>query len=337
MAYSDFGPPRRSRRRRNIALLVTLLVIFGVLALAVRYRTERREGIDYLETAEEVAVAHSEMAERLGSLFQGLGSEDRPAVELRLETLGVEARDARRLLEEMVVTRPVAEVSGLMTVAVEAWEDAINALDDAIIDVLDAEDGVRSGDEQLRAAFELLRLGDRAYQGVLEGVALLDPDLVPAAFPQVTYTGGEYAALYDSTVIAERLRRLGTLSELVDVAITATTVPEPVSEGVGGIWTVPASESLGVEITVSNTGNVPAEQVNVVITLQRAASSERIDPLGQLIPAIEPGESETLLFPELDVAPGVVYTITAVASLQDGVVDETDDNTWTLVFERNAE
>jgi len=338
MAYSDLGPPRRSRRRRNLVLLTVLLLIVGVLTLAVRYRTERRESIDYLTTAEEVAARHGGFAERLGALLQGLGQEERPSVILRLETLAVEARDAGRLLDDMVVTRPVAKVSGSMGVAVGAWNDALAAIDDAMIAVLDAEDGDTSGDERLRAAFELLKLGDRAYQGVLAEVALLDPELVPMAFPEFTYTGGEYAALYNASVIAERLRLVPTLSEIVDVAIVATTVPAPVSEGTGGIWAIPASAAFAVEVTVSNNGNVAAENINVVVTLQQLASSERIPPLGRVIPAIEPGASEILTFTDLAPEAGLVYTVTAVASLGEDVVDQTvDDNTWTLTFERNAE
>lgn len=336
MAYTDFGPPRRSRRRRNVVVLILLLAVIGVLTLAVRYRTERRESIDYLSTAKEVAVQHAAMADRLGTLFQELGVEDRPAIILRLESLAAESHDYRMQLEDIAVTRPVAEVSGFMAVAVVSWDDAVAAIDDAIVAVLDAEEGDLSGDEALWSAFQLLRVGDRAYAGVIAGIAELDPEIVPAAFPEVSYAGGRYAALYDAPVIAERLRQMPTLSESRDVQLTAATVPEPVNEGAAGIWTIPASDTLVLEVTVSNTGNVTAELVTVVVTLQKANSSEAIPPLGQVIPAIPPGKSEVLAFENLDVEPGNVYTITAEASFEDGP-DAVDDNTWTLSFERNAE
>jgi hypothetical protein len=339
MAFSDYAPPRRSRRRRNIAVIITVMLVVGVLALAVRYRTERRESIDYLEAAEEVAIAHSAMAERLGTALQGLGEEDRPALIQRLESLAAEANEARRTLGAAVVTRPVAAVSGLMTVAVHSWDDGIAALDDAIIAVLDAEEGDLSGEDELEAAFDLLRLGDRGYVSVLEEVSRLDPEIVPAPFPEVSYVEGAYAALYDATVIAERLRRFsGSLSQVSDVALIAATIPEPVSEGVGGVFAIPASDSFVVEVTVSNTGNVVVERVSVVVSLQKAASSEQIPPLGIVIPSIEPGASETLRFTDFDPEPGVVYTVTAVATLEEGVVDgQLDDNSWSLIFERNPE
>ena len=71
--------------------------------------------------------------------------------------------------------------------------------------------------------------------------------------------------------------------------------------------------------------------------MQRTGSAEQLPPLGKVIPSIEPGASETLIFEDLDPEPGAVYTITAVASLEEGVQDVTDDNTWSLVFKRNAE
>ncbi len=336
MAYSDFGPPRRSRRRRNIVILIVLAVVVGVLVLAVRYRTERRESIDYLTLAEEVATQHGDMAEQLGTLFQGLGREDRPTLELRLETLATDARDAADQLDDQIVSRPIGEVAGLMSVAANAWADGIETLGSAIIAILDAEPDDESGDETLREAFELIRLGDRAYERAVGAVAELDAELVPSPMPDVTYTEGQYEPLYNHVLVADRLRRQGGLAELVDVALSAITVPAPVSEDGAGIWSIPASDSLALEVTISNTGNVIVEGVSVLVTLQRVASSEEFAPLGRLIPSIEPGKSEILLFEELAAEPGEVYSITATATVEGGP-DETDDNTFNLVFERNAE
>jgi hypothetical protein len=336
MAYSDFSPARRSRRRRRVVILILLLVVVGVLVLAVRYRTERRESIDYLTAAEEVALEHAEMAEQLGVLFQGLGQEDRPALELRLETFAADAADAVAVLDELVVARPVGEVAGLMTVATESWADGLRALDEAIIAILDAEPNDVTADEQLKVAFELIRLGDRAYLRTLEAIAELDPEIVQAPLPEVTYAGGQFAPLYNPSVVAERLRRQGTLAELVDVALVAITVPEPVSESAGGIRTIPASDELALTVTVSNTGNVVAENITVLVTLQRVGSNEAIEPLSQLIPSIDPDESEIREFPNLSAIPGEVYSITATATVA-GSEDSTDDNSFTLVFERNAE
>ena len=336
MAYSDFGPPRRSRRRRNVVVLILVLAVVGVLVLAVRYRTERRESIDYLAAAEEVALQHAEMADELGALFQGLGQEERPAVALRLESLSVDALSATNQLADLVVTRPVAETSGLMAVAVGAWGDGVAAVEAAIVSILDAEEGDLSADEQLRAAFDMLRLGDRAYELVVASTEDLDPEIVPMAFPIVRYTTGDFSTLYDAQVIAERLRRIDGLSEQRDVAISALTIPKPVSEGAGGIWAIPASDDLALEVTVSNTGNVITEKVTITVTLQRVAGNEDPIEFSQLIPAIEPLASEVRLFENLDAEPGVVYNITAVATIE-GDGDPTEDNTFTLVFERNAE
>ncbi len=336
MAYSDFAPPRRSRRRRNIVILIIAALVVGVLVLAVRYRTERRESIDYLTAAEEIAEQHDAMSEQLGALFQGLGQEDRPALEQRLETLSVDATETVKLLEAQVVSRPVGEVAGLMGVAVVAWAEGIDTLGSAIVAILDAEDGDESGDEGLREAFELIRLGDRAYERAVAAVARLDPELVSTPFPEVSYAQGQYAPLYNHEIVANRLRLQGGLAELIDVALVANTVPQPVSEDAAGIWTIPASDELTLEVTVSNTGNVVVERVSVLVELQRVASSETFAPLGQLIPAIEPGQSELLVFSNLEAEPGEVYSVTATATVETGD-DLTDDNTFNLVFKRNAE
>jgi len=337
MAYSDFPVPKRSRRRRNGIIFIVLAVIIGLLALAVRYRTERRESIDYLNAAEDLAVQNQDMSARLAAVFQGLGTEERPAMVQRLKTLAERTAEARKTLNALPVTRPVAEASGLMTVAINAWDDAMQMMDDAIIQVLDANPGDTSGDEQLAAAFEQLRLGDLAYAGFLDAVARLDPDLVPMDFPTVAYVDDVNDALYDAPAIAGRLRQIRTLSEDRDVSIIAATIPAPVSEQAGGIWVVPESDSFALEVTVSNTGNVVAEKITVTVSLQRAASSEDPAVFSQLIAALDPQESGSRLFEDLVVEPGVVYKLTAVASFEEGINDATKDNEWSLVFERNSQ
>jgi len=335
MAYSDFAPPRRSRRRRNVIILVVALSVVGVLALAVRYRTERRESIDYLEAAEEVSRDHAEISEQLGTLLQGLGGEDRPGLELRLETLETRAQTLADTLDEAVIPRPVAEVSGLLSVATMSWSHGIADMREAILSILDAEESDGIGDVALRDAFDRLRVGDVAYSEALSAINELDPELLPTGFPAVSYTAGSYAPLYDATLVADRLRHLGTLAEVVDVALVVTTDPEPVSGSDSGIWTIPASDSLSLQVRVSNTGNVVAENITVLVTLQRVGSAEVIDPVSRLIPSIAQGESEIRTFENLPAEPGVMYSLTATATVED-VDDPTDDNTRTLVFERNT-
>jgi len=336
MAHYDFGSPRRSRRRRNIIIFIVLLVVVGVLVLAVRYRTERREAIDYLTVADEVGREHSDIAEQLGTLLQGLGGEDRPAMEQRLETLAAQARTLAHKLDDQVVPRPVAEVSGLMAVAADSWADGIETLKDAILAILDADENDVSADTALRDAFDLMRVGDAAYARAVAGLVDVDPVMVPTTFPDVSYTAGSFGPLYNASVVADRLRQQGTLAELVDVKLKAITTPEPVSDNGSGVWTIPASDSLSLTVTVSNTGNVAAENITVLVTLQRVGSAEVIDPSSQLIPSIAPGDSDIRVFENLNADPGAVYSITATASVAD-VNDLTDDNTFNLVFERNAE
>jgi hypothetical protein len=336
MAYSDFAPHHRWRRRRNVVLLIVLVVIIGVVTLAVRYRTERRESIDYLAVAADMGRSHADIADELGMLLQGLGGGDRPDMELRLDTMAGNARQLADTLAEQVVPRPVSEASGLMVVAASSWADGIADVGQAINAILDGDESEGTGDANLRSAFDLIRVGDRAYARGVAAMAKLDPEIVPTEFPDVSYTEGVYAPLYDAAAIADRLRQQGTLAKLVDVKLVGLTDPEPVSESDAGIWTIPASDSLSLQVKVSNTGNVTAENITVLVTLQRVGSAETIEPVSQLIPSIDPGQSEILDFENLAAEPGAVYSLTATATVAD-VEDPTDDNTFSLVFQRNTQ
>ena len=110
----------------------------------------------------------------------------------------------------------------------------------------------------------------------------LDPELVPSPLPEVQYASAQYAPLYNHAIVANRLRLQGGLAEVVDVALTANTVPEPVSESTGGIWTIPASESLSLEVTVSNIGNVIVENVTILAHEQIGEELEQDDPIGSI-------------------------------------------------------
>jgi hypothetical protein len=75
----------------------------------------------------------------------------------------------------------------------------------------------------------------------------------------------------------------------------------------------------------------------VTVTLRLQGSNDAPTASSQLIPAIEDGTSVTIPFDSLNVEPGQVYAASVAATFEDGPDANDDDNTWSLVFERNAE
>jgi hypothetical protein len=205
---------------------------------------------------------------------------------------------------------------------------------DAIVDVLDGPDA-QTGDARLQSAFDLLRVGDRAFSGFTAAVAAIEADLVIPEYPEVAFTGGERSALYDSVVIASRLRNIVKLEGDHDVAIIVTIEPEPLVQE-GSIPIVPNAEQFIVNLVVSNEGNLIENRI--IVSLEgdpQSADAERID-LQQLVPSLEAGTSTTITFDISDlVIPGELYELRARAVIAE---DETpENNSWSLVLVRNAE
>ncbi len=324
---------RRARRRRNLLLLVILAIVVALVVLAVRYRTEERQTSDFLALAEELADGEMEMSASLTGLLTDIGDLERPDIIARLETLAERSNAVRdRLEDEAVVPRPAAKVSGLFSVAVDSWTVAVGGLAQAFTAVLDSDNGDETGDRMLARAFEDLRVGDAAYRSFLEEVDAIDPELVTRDFPTVAFASGDAEPLFDATVIAARLRAIRKLAETHDVAVTANTEPEAVTDG-NGVHVLPVAESYTVLAVVTNEGNVGEESIEVSLRLLAPTAGTPPIEATELIPFLDAGEATTVPFEALSLAPGLLYELRIVASISDDA--DAQDNTFELPFFTN--
>ncbi len=315
-------------------IILILVTLGGVVALAVQYRTDRRVAVDYLDAAKMVADDEQLLSAGLAEVFFGVGDLERQEILDRLEELAATSADVREELAGLETTGSVAESHGFLTVAVGAWDDSLAMMDDAIVEVLDGPDE-QTGDARLRTAFDLLRVGDRAYFGFLGAVAQIESDIVIPEFPEVSFTGGERQALYDSAAIASRLRNIVKLEGDHDVSIIVTIEPEPLVQE-GSIPIVPNDEQFIVNLVVSNEGNLVETRITVSLEGDpQSADVERID-LQQLVPSLEAGASTTVSFDISDlVVPGELYELRVRAIIAED--ENPENNSWSLVLVRNAE
>ena len=331
MAYPPLAASRRPRRRATFAILFIITVIVGIVVLAVRFRTERRDAVDYLAAAKEVADEQQVLAGGLAELLATISELERPDILGRLGDLAFDSDTSVERLELVTVTSAIGETAGFFSVATAAWNKGLDALDDAVVEVLDGADDGRLGDRMLAVAFDDLRVGDRAYQLFRESLSDLDPELVTREYPDFGYTEGERADLYDANVISARLRAVLGLEENLDISVRATTDPEPLGTE-NGVRVVPDSDSFSVQIVVTNEGNVVAELITVSLQLF-AAGGDEPEQRSELIAVLEPGAATTVSFPDLPVGPGVAYELRIRADVADD--DVPDNNVWELIFIRN--
>ena len=330
MAYPPLSSSRRPRRRATVAILIIVGLVIGIIALAVRYRTERRDSVDYFALAKEIADDQVLIASGLADLFTTLGDLERPDILDRVSGLGAESEAMRKRLASGTVTAAVGEVNGYFAVAIASWDEALNALDEAIIEILDGEGDGRLGEVMLGSAFDDLRVGDRAYQLFRESLDDVEPDLVTRDYADFGYVSGDREILYDAAVIANHLRTTLRFEENRDISVRATTEPEPLGSE-NGVRVVPDSDSFSVQVVVTNEGNVTAELVTVALKLSSAEgeSEER----SEIVAILEPGQATTVPFADFVLVPGVVYELQVTAVNPDD--DVPDNNVWDLTLIRN--
>jgi hypothetical protein len=315
-------------------IIVILATLAGVVALAVQYRTDRRVAVDYLDAAKLIADDEQLLSSGLAEVFFGIGELERQEILDRLDELASSSAEVRAEMAGLETTSDVVEAHGFLTVAVGAWDDALGIMGDAIVEVLDGQDA-QTGDARLQSAFDLLRVGDRAFFGFTEAVSAIDAEFVIPEYPVVAFTGGERSALYDPVVVASRLRNTVKLEGDHDVAIVVTIEPEPLVQE-GSIPIVPNAEQFIVNLVVSNEGNLVENRITVSLEGDpQSADVEMID-LQQLVPSLEAGASTTITFDISDlVIPGELYELRARAVIAED--ENPGNNSWSLVLVRNAE
>ena len=331
MAYPPLATSRRPRRRVTVVALLVVAVTIGLVALAVRFRTERRDAIDYLAAAKQLADDQVPMSGSLSDLLGSLDDLERPDILGRVSGLDQEFQDLAALLDAVIVTAAMGEVNGFFVVAVSSWGAALGALDVAIVEVLDGVDDGRAGELMLAEAFADLRVGDRAYERFRAAVDELDPELRAPEFPDVAYVVGQQPLLYDAKVIANRLRATLRFEENRDVSVRATTDPEPLGSA-DGVPVVPDSESFAVQVVVTNEGNVAADLITVSFTLTQVGG-EGFEERSEIVAMLDAGGATTVLFGDIMLEPGAGYRLRIAADIAHD--DVPDNNVWELDFIRN--
>lgn len=338
MAYPSLAPHRRSfdsrRRRRRIIVSLVVVTAVALIALAVRYRTEERRALDYMAVATEVAQNQAEAADSLTQMLIDLGALERQDIMSRIESLGEQAEDDARLLAAQNVPASVAEANGYLAVALDAWRESLTSLEATVLLILDTEEDELEGNTALTSAFELLRVGDRAFAGFLEAKSRIEGDVAAGPIAEVAYVAEERENLFDGVRIADRLRVTLRFVERHDISVTARTDPAPLGTR-NDRPVVPTSETFTVLGVVTNRGNVAEEGIEVTMSLRAGPGDETQITREQLILSLAPGEATTVEFADLTLVPGAFYDLRLTAS----IAEDADplNNFFELSFYRNQD
>lgn len=326
-----FTPIRRRRRRRTALIVVVVLAVIAGAGYAVtRLQSEQQIRREYLDVAFEVADGQHDAAARFSDMVIRLDELSRPAVVGLLEELEELVIDLSRRLESADPPSGRFERAHVFfAVAAQEWKDGIIATRSGI-ETLSQSPLDPDGLATLSVGLVALRVGDASYADFSEVMLELEAAELGREFPGVAFVPSESELLFEAPDIARRIFLTPDLGVVRNLAVADVKLePGPVGTE-EGVPVVPLSESLDVEVTISNRGTIAEESITVQLDVVSSDGSQVT--FDQDIDVIEPGALSSVVFEDIPADPGGLYE--AVAGLPDEDDDPSDD-TRSLVFIRD--
>jgi hypothetical protein len=309
-AAAIFGAPLR-RRRRVPWWVLPVIIVIGLALLAGTLRSETREVVLYIDTAQPLMVEQAAIAESFESLVRrDLATIEREDFSTLISRAETSLRDANAELEALDPPDSAAVADELLRLALTSWESGMNDFGLGILEAADEPTSPMPLD-RLNEGILDLRLGDAAYELFLaESMELINEvDVDVGEFPAVSFAAGE-PTLSSAESLATFVRTSSQLGIRSDVAITSVVFDPPDSGGQtpDGAEIFPVTESLLLQATVSNAGNQAEKGLVLTVTL--------LDSVGDLIATeqseqldLQAGESASVTFTALPVVPGQRYLL----------------------------
>lgn len=327
MAYRAYRSDRGFRRRRWLLIVVSLVAIIAVIAFLVSRQTEQRGAVEFFAAADEAADLHASASSELESALESIGIIERQDLTRRLQSVSDTAAEADALLN---VDAPptIGESYGTMTTASTSWASGSLDVNATIVAIMDGElvDGAQ---EQLQAALDLLRVGDVAYALFLDTLETVPPETEVPDFSSLTYINPDaQALLYDAQTLVLRIQTSYDLSPHPDVAVSGTTIPEPVGES-GGIPVVPFSSALDIQAVVTNVGNEDESTVNVDLEIFSIDTGETVTA-SRTVTDLLAGASTTVTFEMVNITPGGLFQSKVTVTIPEDI--DLENNVWDMTF-----
>jgi hypothetical protein len=332
MAYRAYRSDRRFRRRRWLLIVVSLVSIVAVVAFLVSRQTEQRGTVEFFAAADESSDLHTNASAELESALASIGLVDRQDLTRRLQSVADTAAEADGLLGTDVPSS-IGASYGTMTTASASWTEGASDVSATIVAIMDGV-LVEGAQKQLQTALDQLRVGDAAYTLFLGSLSEVPDDNDVLDFVSIRYINPDaQPLLYDAQTLVLRITSSYVLSPHRDVAVSGTTIPEPVGES-GGIPVVPFSATIDVQAVISNVGNEDEPSIAVSLEVFDIDTGAVVTD-SQTVTDLAAESSTTVVFSNVDIAPGGLYQVKVTTTIDEDI--DPDNDGWEMTFIWRAE
>jgi len=314
-------------------IVVSLVSIVAVVAFLVSRQTEQRGAVEFFAAADESSDLHTNASTELESALASIGLSDRQDLTRRLQSVTDTAAEADGLLDTDVPSS-VGASYGTMATASASWTEGASDVNATIVAIMDGV-LVEGAQRQLQTALDQLRVGDAAYTLFLDSLSAAPDDIDAPAFGSVRYINpdAQDPLLYDAQTLVLRITSSYVLSPHRDVAVSGTTIPEPVGES-GGIPVVPFSETIDIQAVISNVGNEDEPSTAVSLEVFDIDTGAVVTD-SQTVTDLAAESSTTVVFSNVDIAPGGLYQVKVTATIDEDI--DPDNDGWEMTFIWRAE
>ncbi len=319
LAHAMF--PDRSRRRRRWRLVIPAVVTVIALLFwaAGNFQSDTLASTAFHDAARDLGTTQALNAESFNQLVTSPVSLDRDRYIAQLDQ--IQASVAESLVSLPAEEELSPQTRGTLRLAIrmlESWQRGLEKYEEATLAVVDQPANTVAVAE-LGDALASLAVGDGLYAVLAEEVALLRADLEITAsdMPPVAYLPPAGTTPDFLGMLVNRLQAAQTLVGRRGIVIAnVVTVPEPTGGLENGVTRLPFVEMLEVQVVVSNNGNLPEENLTVLVQL-KSQLGNLITQQTRRVAIIETGAQVTVSFKDLPVVGGGFYGIVA------GVLTET--------------
>lgn len=319
-----FDAPPKSRRRVVTRFILPVLVIAAVTVAAVVSAAgeETRLELQYLDSIRNQAEELARSGTSIADVMARIGEIDRD--EFTTVIAGVESNleENRVFVDEEPPTDSLIPVWALYRQAVTAWDAGVRGLSQAVLRAADDPDDV-TVINNTADSLASLRAGDALFQDlktefqreeIPEPVSpLIDVVMSPTDAGLVSQATSYVAAVRRST--AQLGLRPGLrISQIASDPAWQVNVENQV--------VVPATETVGFSVVVTNSGNVASEPESMTMELNGGA--EPIVATAE-VPALQPGGQTTIQYEPIELLPETLYDVRVALQLSNPDADMTDN------------
>ncbi|MDH3306395.1 MAG: hypothetical protein OEO77_02570 [Acidimicrobiia bacterium] len=315
LAHDMFPERARRRRRRRLIIPAVVTLLIGVFWAAGSLRSDSIAATAFYDATRDIAGRQQATASSFQALATSAVMLDRAQYLAQLDQLQAAVFDGLVLLpaeEELPVeTRGTLR---LATRTLESWQAGLDEFKSASLLIVD-EPANPIAVAELGDALGLLALGDALYRVLVDEMALLraDLDIAASEMPGIAFlpAGGTTPDFLGALV--GRLQAAQDLVGRRGLLITnVVTVPAATGGLENGVQRLPFVEMLEVQVVVSNFGNLPEENLIVLVQL-KSQLGNLLSQQTQQIPVLDTGAQLTVSFTDFEVVQGAFYEIVAGA------------------------